>query len=171
MPKLVSVISKDEIAKRISEIAHDISSDHAGGEIVLIGVLKGAFMFLSDLARLISIPVFIDFIRVSSYGDEEQSSGKITITQDIGMDLKDKDVILVEDIIDTGITLSFLVEHIKSFQARSVKTCALINKTERRETDAKADYWCHHVEKGFLVGYGLDYVERYRNLPEIYCVK
>jgi hypoxanthine phosphoribosyltransferase len=171
MQKLVSVVTKDEIAKGISEVAREISSDYADGEVVLIGVLKGAFIFLSDLARLISIPVFIDFIRVSSYNGGEQSSGKITVTQDIEMDIKDKDVIIVEDILDTGITLSFLVDHLKSFQPKSVKTCALINKTERRETDAQADYWCHLIEKGFLVGYGLDYAERYRDLPEIYCLK
>ncbi len=168
MSKLVPAVTKDEIKNSISRIARNISSDYAGRDLVLIGVLKGAFIFLSDLVRLISIPVLIDFITVSSYGDGEKSSGKITVVQDIGIDIKGKDVLVVEDIVDTGKTLSFLLEHLKSFRAGSVKTCALLDKKECRKTGAKADYVCHAVKKCFLVGYGLDYAERYRNLPEIY---
>jgi hypoxanthine phosphoribosyltransferase len=137
----------------------------------MIGVLKGAFVFLSDLMRYLTIPVEVDFIRLSSYGKSDTSSGKIQIVSDIALDLKDKDILIVEDIVDTGLTLTKLGQHLQSFKPRSIKICALIDKLERRETDCKVDYACHTVEGGFLVGYGLDYAEKYRNLPAIYHLK
>ncbi|VEN74251.1 Hypoxanthine-guanine phosphoribosyltransferase [Candidatus Desulfarcum epimagneticum] len=165
--KLIPTIEKNEIQKRISQVAEDISSDYAGRDLVMVGVLKGAFIFLADLARQLTLPLSIDFIQVSSYGDALESSGNITVKQDIGMDIQGRHALLVEDIIDTGATLSFLVERMKSRGAASVKTCVLVDKRERRKTGLKPDYTCHVIEKGFLVGYGLDYGERFRNLPDI----
>jgi hypoxanthine phosphoribosyltransferase len=165
--KLVPAVKKADIDKRISRVAADISLDYAGRDLIMVGILKGAFIFLADLVRQVTLPVSIDFIRVSSYGDALESSGKITMEQDLGMDIKGRHALLVEDIIDTGATLSFLVERMKSLEAASVKTCVLVDKRERRKTGLKPDYTCHVIEKGFLVGYGLDYGELHRNLPDI----
>jgi hypoxanthine phosphoribosyltransferase len=171
MPDLVPVLNKDDITKTVQLLAKRISSEYHGRELVLIAVLKGAFVFLSDLIRQITIPVKIDFIRVSSYGDGTSSSGKIEITKTVDIDIKDKDVLIIEDIVDTGLTLSWLIDYFKSLEPKTVKVCALIDKYERRKCDIDIDYVGHVVDKGFLVGYGLDYAEEYRNLPEIYHLK
>jgi hypoxanthine phosphoribosyltransferase len=168
MPKLIRVLSKEEIHEFVSHLAEKISSDYKDGKPVLVGVLKGSFIFLSDLARALTIPVEIDFIGASSYGAESFSSGKIKITKDLSLDVRDKDVLLVEDIADTGLTLRFIVDHLQSFNPKSVRICAMIDKRERRENDIFIDYAGHVTDEGFLVGYGLDYNEDYRNLPEIY---
>ena len=136
-----------------------------------VGVLKGAFIFLSDLIRKISIPVKVDFIGASSYGPETFSSENIQLTKKLEVDIKDKDVLVIEDIVDTGLTLAYMVDYLNSFSPRSVKTCALIDKHEQRKIQLKLDYVCHRLEKGFCVGYGLDYDGHYRNLPEIYHLK
>ncbi len=171
MAELIPVLTETEIEQNIHVLARRISDDYRNKNLVLIGVLKGAFVFLSDLMRCLTIPVEIEFIRLSSYGISDTSSGRIDIHDNILLDLKDKDVLIVEDIVDTGLTLTTLAEHIKSLQPKSVKICALIDKLERRKTDCKVDYACHTVEGGFLVGYGLDYAEKYRNLPAIYHLK
>jgi len=171
MPELIPVISKAEIDEHVAAVAHRISVDYTNRDLVLIGVLKGAFIFLSDLARRLTIPARIDFIGASSYGSGTTSSGKIKITKDIGIDIKDKDVLIVEDIIDTGLTLNYLIEHIKSRGPATVRNCILIDKRERREVTIQTDYTCLTVARGFLVGYGLDYDEDYRNLPAIYHLK
>ena len=171
MSELIPVLTKEQIEEKIIETAGRISEDYKGSDLVLIGVLKGSFMFLSDLAKQISIPVKIDFIGASSYGSDTKSSGTVKITKEVSMDIKDKDILIVEDIVDSGITLAYLVEHFKSYGAKSVKVCTLLNKHERRETNIKIDYFCHEINEGFLVGYGLDYNEEYRNLPEIYHLK
>lgn len=171
MPELVPFLTKEEIDSKIIEVARVISADYKDRELILIGTLKGSFIFLADLARHLSIPIKVDFIRASSYGAGTSSSGKVVITKDISFDIKGKDVLIVEDIVDTGLTLSHLIEYFKSFDARSVKVCALLDKHERRDIAVTVDYACHTMEEGFLVGYGLDYNEEYRNLPAIYHLK
>ena len=171
MSEFIPVLTQKEIASRVAEIAHAISNDYKDRDLILIGILKGAFVFLADLIRHISIPVKVDFMCVSSYGRSTSSSGRVKIIKDVDLDLKNKDVVIVEDIVDTGITLTHLVAHLKSSGAASVRICALIDKQERRQTEIVADYVCHSVEKGFLVGYGLDYAEFHRNLPEVYHLK
>lgn len=173
MSELIPVLTKDEIDRLVIEMARLISSDYkeSDRDLVLIGVLKGAFIFLSDLVRHLTIPVKVDFIRASSYGAGTSSSGTIQIKKEIEIDIRDRDVLLIEDIVDTGLTLAYLIDHMKSSGARSVRVCTLLDKHERRETEVRVDYVCHRVEKGFLVGYGLDYAEAYRELPEIYHLK
>ncbi len=171
MPQLIPFLKKDEIAEMVAAVAQRLSSDYKDSEFVVIGVLKGAFMFVSDLVRGLTIPVEVDFVRVSSYGDAASSSGTIRMTKELELDIKGKDVLIVEDIIDTGLTLDYIVNYVKSFSPKSVRICALLDKRERRMSDVPVDYACCIVEKGFLVGYGLDYAEKYRNLPEIYDLK
>ncbi|MBF0227243.1 MAG: hypoxanthine phosphoribosyltransferase [Desulfobacterales bacterium] len=171
MSELIPILSSDEIESRLLDISKKISSDYEGKELVLIGILKGAFVFLADISRLLTIPVTIDFIRVSSYGDTTDSSGHLKLINDIELDIKNKNVLIVEDIVDSGFTLAYLIEHLKSFNPVSVKVCALIDKKERRKKNIKVDYFCHEIEGGFLVGYGLDYAENYRNLQGIYDLK
>ena len=169
MPEFTPVITKDEIQRQISRIAEVISTDYQGRELVMIGVLKGAFVFLSDLSRQLSLEkIKIDFLQASSYGADTVSSEKIVLKKDIDVDIRGKDVLVVEDIVDTGLTLAFLIDHLKRMSPNSIKVCAMIDKSERRKAPVDVDYACTTVEKGFLVGYGLDYAEDYRNLPEIY---
>ncbi len=171
MPELVPVLSKDEIREMISVLARKISSEYKGRPLVLIGVLKGAFVFLADLTRNITIPHEIDFLGAASYGSGTTSSETIKLTKSIETKLQGKDVLLVEDIIDTGITLEYLIEYVKSLQPASIKVCTLIDKHQRRRKKIKIDFAAHIVQEGFLVGYGMDYAEKYRNLPEIYHLK
>ena len=171
MPELIPVLKKNDIDTIVAQVAHKISSDYQNRELVLIGILKGAFVFLADLMRHLSIPVKVDFIGASSYGSSTSTSGNIKLTKDIETDLKNKDVLVVEDIVDTGLTLTYIVDYIKTFEPKTVKVCALLDKQERRKTKIKIDYACHQVGKGFLVGYGLDYNEDYRNLPEVFHLK
>jgi len=171
MPELIPVLTQDEIQKSIAQVAQKISSDYRGRELVLIGILKGAFIFLSDLARQLSIPVKIDFMQVASYGDQTSTSGKIRLLRDVQLSVEKQDVLVVEDIVDTGLTLNFIIEHLKALGPESVKVCTLIDKFERRRKDVRIDYACHRIEKGFLVGYGLDCAENYRHLPEVYEYK
>jgi hypoxanthine phosphoribosyltransferase len=171
MPELIPVLRKNDIENMVAQVAQKISSDYQDHELILIGVLKGAVVFLSDLMRHLSISVQVDFIRVSSYGSDTSSSGNIRLTKAIEVDIKNKDVLVVEDIVDTGLTLTYIVDYLKSFNPKTVKVCTLLDKHERRESNITLDYSCHLVEKGFLVGYGLDYNENYRDLPEIYHLK
>jgi len=171
MPELVPVLSKDDIRKMVSVLAQKISFDYESRSLVLIGVLKGAFVFLADLTRDITIPHEIDFLRAASYGSGTSSSETITLTKKIETDIQGKDVLLVEDIIDTGLTLSYLLEYVKSLQPETIKVCTLIDKRQRRQKEIQVDYAAHVTQEGFLVGYGLDYAEKYRNLPEIYHLK
>ncbi len=171
MPELVPVLEKDAIAGLVAEAARKISSDYRGGGLVLVGILKGAFVFLADLARCLTIPVQIDFIRVASYGDACSSSGRIRLSKDLEMDVAQRDLLIVEDIVDTGRTLQCLLDHLKSFNPRSVRICTFIDKSERREVPLQPDYACYRAAEGFLVGYGLDYAEDYRHLPGLYHLK
>jgi len=171
MPEFIPVLKKDDIDKIVVAVARKISSDYKDRELILIGVLKGSFVFLSDLIRNLSIPVKIDFVGVSSYSDKTSSSGKIQLTKNIEIDIKNKNVLVVEDIVDSGLTLAWLIDYLMSFKPETVNVCALLDKRERRETQIQIDYTGHVVQEGFLVGYGLDYAEDYRNLPEIYHLK
>jgi len=164
------IISREQIHNKVGELAARISADYAGKKLVLIGVLNGAFIFLADLVRSLTVPHQIDFIRVASYGNSDSSSGDIRMTKDVELNLTDKHVLLVEDIIDTGTTLSWLTEKFRDKQVASVRICTLIDKKERRQSEVEIDYAGFSLKHGFLVGYGLDYAEQYRYLPEIYSL-
>jgi hypoxanthine phosphoribosyltransferase len=168
MAELIPVLNKNDIDTLVASIARKISSDYQDHDLVLIGVLKGAFVFISDLVRHLSIPVIIDFIRVLSYGSGVSSSRDIQLTKDIEIDIKNKDVLIIEDIVDTGLTLKYLIDYLKTYHPKTIRVCTLIDKHERREVNVEIDYICHSVAEGFLVGYGLDYDEDYRYLPEVY---
>ncbi|MFZ0728171.1 MAG: hypoxanthine phosphoribosyltransferase [Desulfobacterales bacterium] len=168
MPDLVPVLSQAELESTVFDLAQRISRDYANREVILVGVLKGSFVFLADLVRQLTIPVLIDFVRLASYGKETSSCGTVCLTKEIEIDIAGKDVVVVEDIVDTGLSLEFLIDHLKTLKARSIRICALIDKRERRERDIAVEYVGRVVAQGFLVGYGLDYAEQYRQLPAIY---
>jgi hypoxanthine phosphoribosyltransferase len=167
-PTMVPVLSKAEIAQHVNTLAGRISRDYAEKDLVVIGILKGAFIFLADLVRELTIPVEIDFVRLASYGSDTSSSGHIQITKEIELDISGRHVLIVEDIVDSGLTIACLLDYLKQFRPKSIRLCALIDKTERREVKISTHYVGHLVEHGFLVGYGLDFDEKYRALPEIY---
>ena len=168
MAELIPVLTKNDIDTLVAAMARRISSDYQDHDLVLIGVLKGAFVFISDLVRHLSIPVKIDFIRVLSYGSGVSSSRNIQLTKDIEIDISHKDVLIIEDIVDTGLTLKYLIDYLKTYHPKTVRVCTLIDKHERREVDVEIDYICHSVSERFVVGYGLDYDEGYRYLPGVY---
>ena len=168
--RLSPLLSREQIDSIVKGIADRISKDYDQREVVLVCILKGAFMFLSDLVRHLRIPVQIDFVRLASYGAGMRSSGRIEITKDIETSLEGKDVLIIEDIIDSGHTLLFLKERLILANPRSVRICALLDKKERREVKIEVDYIGKEIEDLFVVGYGIDFNEAYRNLPEIYYV-
>ena len=171
MPEeMIPVLSRAEISQKVKGLAQRISEDYTGKELVVLGVLKGSFIFLADLIREITIPVQVDFVRLASYGSNTTSSGTIRITKEAELDIRDRDVLIVEDIIDSGVTIAYLLDHLKSFSPKSVKVCAFIDKSERREVQVSIDYAGIMVEQGFLVGYGLDFDEKYRALPALYRI-
>ena len=171
MPEeMIPVLSRAEISRKVKGLAQRISEDYTGKELVVLGVLKGSFIFLADLIREITIPVQVDFVRLASYGSNTTSSGTIRITKEAELDIRNRDVLIVEDIIDSGVTIAYLLDHLKSFSPKSVKVCAFIDKSERREVQVPIDYAGIMVEQGFLVGYGLDFDEKYRALPAIYRI-
>ncbi len=157
------------IAARVEELARQIDEEYPEGNLLLIGILKGAFVFLSDLARNLSKPCEIDFVRISSYGIDTVSSGELKIIMDIGIPVTDRDVILVDDIVDSGLTLNEFRKRIEKDHPRSVKTAAMIDKTARRDKHVHLDYCGFRIEDGFIVGYGLDCNEQFRNLKDL-CV-
>jgi hypoxanthine phosphoribosyltransferase len=165
------VLTPERIQARVSELAAEISRDFQGREVVFLGILKGAFIFMSDLARHMEVPVKVDFVRLASYGDSSQSSGRIQMTKTHELDLAGQTVVVVEDIVDTGLTLNWLVDHLRRQGPQDLKICALIDKPERRKAPIAVDYVGFQIPRGFLVGYGLDYNECYRCLPGIYEVK
>lgn len=165
------LISEDELASRIKELGEEITADYAGKEILMIGVLRGAVIFMSDLARAIKVPVAIDFMAVSSYGSSTSSSGIVRILKDLDEEVQDKHVLIVEDIIDSGLTLKYLLENLKSRKPASMKICTLLSKPERRKANVDISYNGFIVPDEFVVGYGLDYAEKYRNLPFIGILK
>jgi|UniRef100_A0A7C3SIY1 hypoxanthine phosphoribosyltransferase len=162
------LLSRDVIARRVQELAAQISSDYRGQDLLMVGILKGAFIFLADLVRALDFPVEIDFVRLRSYGNGTTSSGEVCITKDVELPVEGRHVLIVEDIVDIGYTLHFLREHLAARHPRSLKICCLIDKKERRAVDVPLDYVGFTVEKGFLVGYGLDCAEKFRTLPDVY---
>ncbi len=161
-------IDEKDIKQKVKEIAQKISDDYKDSEnLVLVGVLKGAFIFLADLVRELKVPCEIDFIKVSSYGKSTESSGIVRIELDTKIDISDRDVIIVEDILDTGLTLKYIKELFLSRNPRSLKIAVLLDKYERRKVDIEADYLGFKVPDKFLVGYGLDFAEKYRYLPYV----
>lgn len=165
------LLSEQEVDKRIQEIGEQISKDYAGKEVHLVCVLKGGSFFMCELAKRITVPVTLDFMSVSSYGSSTKSSGVVKIVKDLDEPLKDKNVIVVEDIVDSGRTLSYLLEMLKDRHPASLHLCTLLDKPERRVVDVKVDYTGFNIPDEFVVGYGLDYDQRYRNLPYIGIVK
>jgi hypoxanthine phosphoribosyltransferase len=159
------------IKTRVKELSAQISKDYSGTEPVFLGVLNGAVFFFADLVREMTIPLKIDFISAASYGSGMSSSGSVELTKDFKVPIEDKHVILVEDIVDTGLTVAKILMMLREQGPVSVKVCALINKLERRGMDISIDYCGFQVKEGFLIGYGLDYNEQYRYLPDIYAVK
>ena len=165
--KILEKISEQTIRRQVRKIAHEITREYNDREPVLIGVLNGVFVFFADLVRELSIPIKIDFVRLASYGSAHVSSGNIVLKKDFELSIKGRPVIIVEDIIDTGLTASYLIKHIWGGGPESVKVCTLVNKLERREREIKIDYWGFTIKEGFVVGYGLDYNEQFRYLPYI----
>jgi len=163
------LIPRERIRERVQELGRQISGDYRGKEPVLIGILNGVVFFFAELVMAMSIPLRMDFIKASSYGPCMESSGRIRMLKDVCLPVKDQDLILVEDIVDTGLTLQFILENLRAREPASIKICALIDKKERREKPIYLDYCGFTVEQGFLVGYGLDFNEQYRYLPDI-CV-
>ena len=170
MPELIPLISKEKIKEKVREIGQKITQEYKGFDLVVVGVLKGSFIFLADLVRQITIDHEIDLVGASSY-EGTSSTGQIVFTKQPDLELKGRDVLLVEDIVDTGRTLAKTIESIQLLNPRSIKICALIDKIERRETQINVDYSCFCLDEGFIVGYGLDYNEKYRNLPAIFDLK
>jgi len=164
-------LSHESIEQRVAQLAHDIERNFAGEDVVLVGVLKGAYVFLADLSRRICIPHIIDFVRLASYGEGTVSSGTVKITKDIETPLKNKCVIIVEDIVDAGHSLEFLKDHLAKKHPRSISICVLLDKKARREVDIEVDYTGFIIDDLFVVGYGLDWNEQYRYLPDIYAVE
>jgi hypoxanthine phosphoribosyltransferase len=162
------LFTKADIARRVQRLANQISEDYEGREVAVVGVLKGAFIFLADLVRALTIPTKLDFVRLSSYGASTKSSGKIRIIADVEVDLQGLDVLIVEDIVDSGLTTAFLREHLLTKKPHSLKICTLLDKLERRSTEIPLDYVGFNLDKGFVVGYGLDCNEAHRQLPDIY---
>ena len=173
MLKDVEKILLDEnvLANRISELGEEISKDYAGEEVMLVGILKGASVFMSDLIRKISLPAYIDYMVVSSYGNSAETSGVVRIIKDLEDNIEGKNIIIVEDIIDTGLTLAYLSQNLLSRHPKSLKICTLLDKPARREIDINIDYKGFDVPDEFIIGYGIDYAEKYRNLPFIGILK
>lgn len=161
------MISKEEISKRVAELGQEISRDYKGESILAICVLKGAVLFMSDLIRELNVETEIDFMAVSSYGASTESTGVVRIMKDLDSNIENKNVLIVEDIIDSGLTLKYLKEYLLARNPKSLKICTLLDKAERRQADVGADYVGFSIENKFIVGYGLDYDQKYRNLPYI----
>ena len=160
-------ISQEDIAKRIKELGKEITEAFQGEELIVVGVLNGAFMFVADLVREIKIPVHLEFMKASSYGDGTVSSGSVDIHLDIKSDIKGKNVLVVEDIVDTGLTLSGIIKDFKGRDPKNLKTCSLLFKPARLENKVDIDYLAFEIEDKFVIGYGLDYAGKYRELPYI----
>lgn len=163
--------SRDVIDRKVKELAGQISRDFSGKDLVVVGVLKGSFIFMADLIRAMTIPCTIDFIRLASYGAGTVSSGKVRITKDIETSITGRDVLVVEDIIDTGLTLAFLKNQLLERSPRTLKFCTLIDKKHRREVEFRSDYVGFDLDQGFVVGYGLDFDEKARYLPDVYVLE
>ncbi|MDD4413637.1 MAG: hypoxanthine phosphoribosyltransferase [Oscillospiraceae bacterium] len=165
------LIPAEQIAQIVERMGKQISKDYQGKDLIMISVLKGSLIFMADLMRAIDVPCSIDFLSVTSYGAGTSTTGEVRILKDLDISLEGKDVLVVEDILDSGMTLSFLLKSLQARHPKSIKLCTLLDKPERRRVDIKADYVGVQVPDKFIVGYGLDYAEKYRNLPYIAVLK
>jgi len=165
------LITEEEIKKRVKELGQQISQDYQGKNLLVIGVLRGAVIFMADLVRWITVPIDLDFMAVSSYGAATRTSGVVRIQKDLDEDIRGRDVLLVEDIVDTGLTLSYLVKNLKSRAPASFEICALLNKKGKQRIPLNVKYLGFSIPDRFVVGYGLDYAQRYRNLPYVGILK
>ncbi len=165
------LVPAEDLARRVRELAAEISRDYAGRDLVLIGVLKGAVFFLSDLMRELDVPCEVDFMAVSSYGSATKSSGVVRILKDLDAVIEDRDVLIVEDIVDSGLTLQYLLRNLAGRNPRSLEVCALLIKPERRKVELQARYVGFEIPDRFAIGYGLDHEERYRNLTFVAALK
>ncbi|HEU4503955.1 MAG TPA: hypoxanthine phosphoribosyltransferase [Nitrospira sp.] len=159
------IVTQEEMRTRIRELGKQIANDYAGKDLVLIGVLKGAYAFYADLARAIRIPMRVDFLIVTSYGGQSKTSGKVKVITELTEDIKGKDVLLVEDIVDSGLTVQYLIKTLSKLKPKSIKVCTLLSKPERRTIDVPLEYIGFKIPNKYVVGYGLDYQQKYRNLP------
>jgi hypoxanthine phosphoribosyltransferase len=166
--KVNVLITKEQIEKRIAELGAEISNDYQGQKLYVLSLLRGSFIYTADLVRQISVPTKIGFMTTSSYGHNEVSSGVVKIVHDIPDDIQGYDVLIVDDIVDTGITMKFVMDHVASLGANSVKSCVLLDKPERRKVDIKPNYCCFEIPDIFVVGYGLNYGDYYRNVPYVF---
>ncbi|WP_055668031.1 hypoxanthine phosphoribosyltransferase [Desnuesiella massiliensis] len=162
------LISEEQIVQRIIKVGAEISKDYEGKNLYVLSLLRGSFIFAADLVRKIDAPVKIGFMTTSSYGHGEETSGIVKVINDIPDHIKGYDVLIVDDIVDSGITMQFVINHVKKLGANSVKSCVLLDKPERRKVDLKPDYCCFEIEDVFVVGYGLNYGDYYRNIPYVF---
>jgi hypoxanthine phosphoribosyltransferase len=162
-----TLIEEETLRARVAELGNEISADYASKDLLLVGVLKGAIFFMADLMRQLSIPCEVDFMAISSYGASTDSSGVVRILKDLNVSIEGRDVLVVEDIIDSGLTLSYLTRNLESREPASLEICALLTKPDRREIDVPVRYTGFEIPNEFVIGYGLDYAERYRNLPYV----
>jgi len=170
-PRLKVLITREEISQAVTRLASEISHDYRGKQLLLIGVLKGSFVFMADLSRQFALPVEMDFIRLSSYGAAKETSGKVKVVQPLKTPIKGRHVLVIEDIVDTGITVSFLLDYLKRKKPVSLKLCVLTDKPSRRQVPVSIDYLGFTVPDKFIVGYGLDLDEKFRHLPDICSVE
>ncbi len=161
------LVDEETLRNRVAELGEEVSRDYAGRDLLLIGVLKGAVFFMADLMRSITVPCEIDFMAISSYGAQTDSSGVVRILKDLDINIEGREVLVVEDIIDSGLTLSYLMRNLEARQPASLEVCALMTKPERREIDVPVRYIGFEIPNRFVIGYGLDFAERYRNLPYV----
>jgi hypoxanthine phosphoribosyltransferase len=161
------LIDEETLQRRIAELGAAVTRDYRGGDLLLVGVLKGAIFFMADLMRRIEIPCEVDFMAISSYGEGVDSSGVVRILKDLDLSIEDRNVLIVEDIVDSGLTLSYLIRNLEARRPRSLHVCALLTKPERRENRVACRYIGFEIPNRFVIGYGLDFAERYRNLPYI----
>ncbi len=173
MDKIIKTIlvSEEDINKKVKELGKILTEDYKDKELIVVGILKGAVVFMSDLCREIKLPILMDFMAVSSYGKSSVSTGEVRIVKDLDYSVENKDILIVEDIIDTGYTLSYLTDNLRKRGASSVKIITLLDKPDRRKADVHVDYLGFEIPDEFVVGYGLDYAEQYRNLPYVAALK
>ena len=169
--QLKTLISHDEIAKAVARLASEINRDYQGKQPLLISVLKGSFVFMADLIRQLDLPLELDFVKLSSYGSARESSGKVKVVQGLKTPIKGRDVLVVEDIVDTGISTCFLLDYLKKKKPASLKLCVLADKPSRHKVPVSIDYLGFTVPSKFIVGYGMDCAEKFRNLPDIYAIE
>lgn len=166
-----TLVERDELQRRVRELGAEISRDYAGRDLLLVGVLKGAILFLSDLMRVIDVPCEVDFMAVASYGSATESSGVVRILKDLDAPIEGRDVLIVEDIVDSGLTLQYLLRNLRARGPRSLEVCALLTKPERRRVDLPTRYVGFEIPNRFAIGYGLDHLEQYRNLPFVAALR